>query len=46
MLCRALDVVVAKPAFRLPGVVGTLDARVGLDRAMASYTAADAKRFG
>ncbi len=46
MLCRALDAVVAKSASRLPQVVGALEATVGLDRAMASYAPADAKRFG
>ena len=45
-MCRALDAVVAKSASRLPQVVGALEATVGLDRAMASYTASDANRLG
>ncbi|MDE0123571.1 MAG: hypothetical protein OXN97_03230 [Bryobacterales bacterium] len=46
MSCRSIDAAEAKPAFRLPGVVETLEASVGLDRAMASYASTDAKRFG
>ena len=46
MLCGALNTVAAKPASRLPETVGTLAARVGLDRVKASYASADAKRFG
>ena len=46
MLCEALNTVAAKPASRLPETVGTLAARVGLDRVKASYASADAKRFG
>ena len=46
MLWRALDAVAAKPASRLPEVVGTFEARVGRDRAMASCAPADAKRLG
>ena len=34
------------PGRRLAEVVETLEATVGLDRAMASYASADAKRFG
>ena len=34
------------PGARLAEVVETLEATVGLDRAMASYASADAKRFG
>ena len=46
MLCRVLDAVAAKAAFRLPGLVEPLAATVGLDRTMASYVSADAKRLG
>ena len=46
MLWRALDAMAAKPASRLPEVVGTLETRVGFDRAMASCATADAKRLG
>ena len=46
MLCQALDAVAAKPAFRLPEVVETLKATVGLNCAMARCTSADAKRIG
>ena len=46
MVCQGLDAVAAKPVFRLPEVVETLEVTVGLDRAMASCTSADAKRLG
>lgn len=43
---RAEEMTCVIPGKRLPEVVETLEATVGLDRMMASYASADAKRFG
>ena len=43
---RAEEMTCVIPGKRLPEVIETLEATVGLDRAMASYASADAKRFG
>ena len=43
---RSEEMTCVIPGRRLPEVVETLEATVGLDRAMASYASADAKRFG
>ena len=42
---RSEEMTCVIPGRRLPEVVDTLEATVGLDRAMASYASADAKRF-
>ena len=43
---RSEEMTCVIPGRRLAEVVETLEATVGLDRAMASYASADAKRFG
>ena len=43
---RAEEMTCVIPGARLAEVVETLEVTVGLDRAMASYASADAKRFG
>ena len=43
---RSEEMTCVIPGARLAEVVETLEATVGLDRAMASYASADAKRFG
>ena len=43
---RSEEMTCVIPGRRLAEVVDTLEATVGLDRAMASYASADAKRFG
>ena len=43
---RSEEMTCVIPGRRLPEAVETLEATVGLDRAMASYASADAKRFG
>ena len=43
---RSEEMTCVIPGKRLPDVVETLEATAGLDRAMARYASADAKRFG
>ena len=43
---RSEEMTCVIPGKRLPDVVETLEATVGLDRAMARYASVDAKRFG
>ena len=43
---RSEEMTCVIPGARLAEVVDTLEATVGLDRMMASYASADAKRFG
>ena len=43
---RAEEATVALPGARLPELVTALEAAAELDRAMARYAAADAKRSG
>ena len=43
---RSEEMTCVIPGRRLTEVVETLEATVGLDRMMASYASADAKRFG
>jgi len=43
---RSEEMTCVIPGKRLPEAVETLEATAGLDRAMARYASADAKRFG